>query len=90
MQRTIKSPVKHLRQRYLQKLLTVFAKTSIPELYIYIYIYRYIDIYIDIYIYIHIYIFSCDSLHARLNSYYEAWSYKKKKHKKMTGYRKSV
>ena len=23
-----------------------------------------------------------DSLHARLNSHYEAWSYKKKKHKK--------
>ena len=31
-----------------------------------------------------------DSLHARLNSYYEAWSYKKKKHKKITAYRKSV
>ena len=31
-----------------------------------------------------------DSLHARLNSYYEAWSYKKKKHKKIKAYRKSV
>ena len=28
--------------------------------------------------------FSCwDSLHARLKSHYEAWSYKKKKHKKI-------
>ena len=34
--------------------------------------------------------FNCDSLHARLNSHYEAWSYKKKKHKKITAYRKSV
>ena len=32
-----------------------------------------------------------DSLHARLNSHYKAWSYKKKKNtKKSTGYRKSV
>ena len=34
--------------------------------------------------------FSWDSLHTRLNSYYEAWSYKKKKHKKIKAYRKSV
>ena len=34
--------------------------------------------------------FNWDSLHARLNSHYEAWSYKKKKHKKVTSYRKSV
>ena len=33
---------------------------------------------------------NCDSLHARLNSHHEAWSYKKKKHKKITAYRKSV
>ena len=26
--------------------------------------------------------FNWDSLHARLNSHHEAWSYKKKKHKK--------
>ena len=26
--------------------------------------------------------FNWDSLHAKLNSHYEAWSYKKKKHKK--------
>ena len=35
--------------------------------------------------------FNWDSLHARLNSHYEAWSYKKKKKKstkKITGYRK--
>ena len=31
-----------------------------------------------------------DSLHARLNSHYEAWSYKKKKHKKIRAHRKSV
>ena len=31
-----------------------------------------------------------DSLHVRLNSHYEAWSYKKKKHKKVKAYRKSV
>ena len=30
------------------------------------------------------------SLHARLNSHYEAWSYKKKKHKKVKAYRKSI
>ena len=34
--------------------------------------------------------FNWDSLHARLNSHYKAWSYKKKKHKKIKVYRKSV
>ena len=34
--------------------------------------------------------FNWDSLHARLNSHYEAWSYKKKKHKNIKAYRKSV
>ena len=34
--------------------------------------------------------FNWDSPHARLNSHYEAWSYKKKKRKKIIGYRKSV
>ena len=34
--------------------------------------------------------FNWDSLHARLNSHYEAWSYKKRSKKKITGYRKSV
>ena len=29
-------------------------------------------------------------VHARLNSHYEAWSYKKKKHKKIKAYRKSL
>ena len=48
----------------------------------YIYIYIYIYIYVYIYIYIYIYIFNWDSLHARLNSHYEAWSYKKKKAQK--------
>ena len=37
------------------------------------------------------FLFNWDSLHARLNSHYEAWSDKKKKStKKVTGYRKSV
>ena len=36
------------------------------------------------------FLFLIDSLHARLNSHYEAWSYEKKKHNKITGYRKSV
>ena len=31
--------------------------------------------------------FNWDSLHARLNSHYEAWSYKKKSTIKITGYR---
>ena len=34
--------------------------------------------------------FYWDSLHARLNSHYKARSYKKKKHKNMKAYRKSV
>ena len=34
--------------------------------------------------------FNGDSLHARLNSHYEAWSYKKNKYKKIKAYRKSV
>ena len=34
--------------------------------------------------------FNCDSLHARLNSHYKAWSYKKKKHRKVKAYFKSV
>ena len=34
--------------------------------------------------------FNWDSSHARLNSHYEAWSYKKKSTKKITGNRKSV
>ena len=34
--------------------------------------------------------FDWDSLYARLNSHYEAWSYKNGSTKKITGYRKSV
>ena len=34
--------------------------------------------------------FNWDSLHAKLDSHYEAWSYKKKKRKKIKAYRKSV
>ena len=37
-----------------------------------------------------IFFLNWDSLHPRLNSHYEAWSYKEKKHKKITAYRKSV
>ena len=32
-------------------------------------------------------VFNWDSLHARLNYDYKAWSYKKKKHKKIKAYR---
>ena len=34
--------------------------------------------------------FNWDSHYARLNSHYEAWTYKKKKHKKIKAYRKSI
>ena len=34
--------------------------------------------------------FNWDSLHARLNSHYETWSYKKRSKKQITGYIKSV
>ena len=34
--------------------------------------------------------FYWNSFHARLNSHYKAWSYKKKKHKKTKAHRKSV
>ena len=34
--------------------------------------------------------FKWNAPHARLNSYYKAWSYKKKKHKKVKTYRKST
>ena len=34
--------------------------------------------------------YNWDSLHARLNCHYEAWSYKKRSTKQITGYRKSV
>ena len=37
-----------------------------------------------------LFFFNWDSPHARLNSHYEAWSYKKRSTKKITGYRKSV
>ena len=34
--------------------------------------------------------FNWDSLHAKMISHYESWNYKKKKHKKIKAYRKSV
>ena len=34
--------------------------------------------------------FNWNSLHARLNNHYKAWSYNKKKYKKIKTYRKSV
>ena len=34
--------------------------------------------------------FNWNSPHVRLNSYYEAWNYKKKKHIKVKEYRKPV
>ena len=38
----------------------------------------------------YLFFFYWDSLHANLNSHYKAWSYKKKKHKKIKAYKKSV
>ena len=37
-----------------------------------------------------IFFLNWDSLHARLNSHYESWSYKTKKHKEIKVYSKSV
>ena len=37
-----------------------------------------------------VFFFNWDSPHARLNSHYEAWCYKKKSTKKIIGYRKTV
>ena len=39
---------------------------------------------------LNMYFFNWDSLHARLKRHYEAWSYKKKKYKKIKAYRESV
>ena len=54
-------------------------------------LYMYICISLSLYlsIYLSIYI-AWDSLHARLNSHYKAWSYMKKNHKKIKAYRKSA
>ena len=38
----------------------------------------------------YIFLIGIHSLHARLNSHYEAWSYTKKKHKKVKAYMKSL
>ena len=38
----------------------------------------------------HILFFNWDSLHASLNCHWKAWIYKKKKHKKIKAYRKSL
>ena len=37
-----------------------------------------------------LFFFGLDSLHARLNSHYKAWSYKKNKHQKIKAYIKSL
>ena len=42
------------------------------------------------FIYLFMYLFNKDSLHAKLSSHYETWSYKKKKHTKIKAYRKYV
>ena len=36
------------------------------------------------------FLFNWDSFHARLNSHYKAWSYKKKKHKKIRAHSKCL
>ena len=51
--------------------------------------YKLIVLFLVFFIYLFIY-FNWDSLHARLNSHYEAWSHKKKKHKNIRAHRKSV
>ena len=66
----------------------VCVYTYMHIMHIYIYTHKHIHIYK--YIYIYLYIFNWDSPHARLNSHYEAWSYKKRSTKRITGYRKSV
>ena len=43
-----------------------------------------------IYLFIYLFSFNWNSLHARLNNHYKAYSYKKKKHKKIKTQRKSV
>ena len=43
--------------------------------------------YIIYYTYVYI---NWDSLHPKLNRHYKAWSYKKKKHKKINAYMKSL
>ena len=47
--------------------------------------YIYVCMYVYMYVYICMYVFICmynwGSLYARLNCYYEAWNYKKKKQK---------
>ena len=55
----------------------------------YIYICMYIYIYVCVCVCVCICIFfNSDSLHARLNSHYKAWAYKRRSTKKITGYRK--
>ena len=54
------------------------------------YIHQYINIHILLLIIFAFLFFNWDSLHARLNSQYEARSFKKKKHKKIRARRKSV
>ena len=66
--------------------LQIYIYIYIYLLYIYLYIFV---IYIEIYIYIFV-IFNWNSFHARLNSHYKTWSYKKKKHKNIKAYLKSL
>ena len=44
----------------------------------------------DVNFFFFFFFFNWYSLHTRLNSHYEAWSYKKRKHKKVKAYRKSI
>ena len=68
------------KKKFLFASMKAFEDGENCSLYIYIYVYIYIYIYIN-----------WDSLHARLNSHNEAWSYKKSStKKKIIGYKKSV
>ena len=46
-------------------------------------LFKYVDLTVEAF-------FNWNSLHARLNSHYKAWSYKKKKHKENKAYSKPL
>ena len=51
---------------------------------------RPVNLHLDNHNFFLFFVFNQGSLHARLNSHYKAWSYKKKKHKKIKAYKKSL
>ena len=65
---------------------TINNRKSKPSQYMYLYMYTYVFWFNPPFSVF----FNWDSLHTRLNCHYNDWSYKKKKHKKIKAYRKSV